>query len=316
MPLTGAKPPKSGSPDDLPRACQIFLARLGVEQGASANTLAAYGRDLRQLQAYLETKNLSLDTPKDITKHHLRGFVADLHRQGTAKSSVARKLSSVRKFFSHLRKAGVVNANPAEGLKNPKQDKRQPKALNVDSALALMAAKVDPDPEGLRDLALAELLYGSGLRISEALGLDLMHVDLAQAVVRVMGKGSKERLAPLSQPCVDRLRAYLDQRTAFAHEPSEQAVFLGLKGKRLSRRQAGRILDKLAALAGLPQHVHPHLLRHSFATHLLEGGADLRSVQELLGHARLSTTQRYTHLDMAGLTRIYDKAHPRAKKKG
>ena len=307
-------PSTQAEKSEQPRAVQIFLARQAVERGLSEHTVAAYGRDLAQLQAYLVQHGHGLDAPEQVTKTHLRGFVAELHRSGTAKSSVARKLSAVRAFFNHLRKTGVVDANPAEGLKNPKQDKRQPKTLNVDSALALMAAGVDPDPEGLRDLALAELLYGSGLRVSEALGLNLADMDLTQGLVRVMGKGGKERLAPLTGPSADRLRAWLDQRQAFNPKPSQQAVFVGARGGRLNRRQAGRIVDKLATLAGLPQHVHPHLLRHSFATHLLQDGADLRSVQELLGHARLSTTQRYTHLALSALTKVYDQAHPRAKK--
>lgn len=176
----------------------------------------------------------------------------------------------------------------------------------------MMEVAVTPDPEGLRDIALAELLYGSGLRISEAIGLDLN--DLDSDVIRVVGKGSKERMVPLSGAAIKRIRRYIEQRHAFLKDDySEQALFLSVRaGKRLDRRQANRVIAKLAKLAGLPKDVHPHMLRHSFATHMLEAGADLRSVQELLGHENLTTTQRYTHLDMQHIMQVYDQAHPRS----
>ncbi len=201
------------------------------------------------------------------------------------------------------------------GLRNPKQDKRHPKALNVDQALALLEAKLSPDPEGLRDLALAEMLYGAGLRVSEAFSLDIDDFDPASGFVRVMGKGGKERLAPLGRTALSRLARYVGQRGALLGDAKERALFLGLRGGRLDRRQAARIVQNLAGLAGLPQRISPHTLRHSFATHMLEAGADLRSVQELLGHERLSTTQRYTHLNLQHLMQTYDKAHPKARDK-
>ncbi|WP_126381249.1 tyrosine recombinase XerC [Desulfovibrio ferrophilus] len=285
---------------------------MDVEKGYSPATVAAYARDLEQFQGYLESRELTLDNPGAITRSHVRGFMADLHRQRTAKSSVARKLSSLRSLFKYLAKSGLVASNPVAGVKNPKQEQRHPKALNVDQALALMVAGVPDGPRGLRDLALAEVLYGSGLRVSEALGLDLDDVDLNSSVVRVMGKGSKERVSPLSDAGRERLRTYMAERGEFTASVTEKALFLGDKGARLQRRQANRILERLAKLAGLPEHVHPHMLRHSFATHLLESGADLRSVQELLGHERLTTTQRYTHLTLDKLMRVYDNAHPKS----
>ncbi|MDD4953169.1 MAG: tyrosine-type recombinase/integrase, partial [Desulfovibrionaceae bacterium] len=215
----------------------------------------------------------------------------------------------------YLQTHQAAASNPAAAVRSPKQDKRHPRALNVDQALGVMQAHVAPGPEGLRDLALAELLYGSGLRISEAVGLDIYDLDLESGLVRVLGKGAKERVVPLSDASKRRLSAYLDQRRAFSSPPDEAALFLGLRGRRLNRRQANRIVRGLAAAAGLPVNVHPHMLRHSFATHLLEGGADLRDVQELLGHKRISTTQRYTHLNLGHIMRIYDKAHPRAANK-
>jgi len=198
------------------------------------------------------------------------------------------------------------------GIRNPKQEKRHPQVLNVDQAISVMEVALEPDPEGLRDIALAEVLYGSGLRISEAIGLDLN--DLDSDVIRVLGKGSKERIVPLSEAAMVRIRRYLEQRHAFIKDDySEQALFLSVRaGKRLDRRQANRIIAKLGRLAGLPKDLHPHMLRHSFATHMLEAGADLRSVQELLGHENLTTTQRYTHLDMQHVMQVYDQAHPRA----
>lgn len=206
----------------------------------------------------------------------------------------------------------IIVKDPTAGIRNPKQEKRHPQLLNVDQAVSMMEVAVTPDPEGLRDIALAELLYGSGLRISEAIGLDLN--DLDSDVIRVVGKGSKERMVPLSGAAIKRIRRYIEQRHAFLKDDySEQALFLSVRaGKRLDRRQANRVIAKLAKLAGLPKDVHPHMLRHSFATHMLEAGADLRSVQELLGHENLTTTQRYTHLDMQHIMQVYDQAHPRS----
>lgn len=300
----------------VPDTALAFLAHLDVEKGYSQATVAAYGRDLEQFEAWLGTRGLSLAAPDAVTRNHVRGFMAELHRLRTAKSSVSRKLSALRSLFRYLAKSGLVAANPVAGVKNPKQDSRHPKALNVDQALALMEAGAGDDARAQRDMALAEVLYGSGLRVSEALGLDLDDVDLSSSVVRVMGKGSKERVSPLSDAGRERLKRYLAVRGEFNAGCTELALFLGDRGARLQRRQANRILERLAKLAGLPEHVHPHMLRHSFATHLLESGADLRSVQELLGHARLTTTQRYTHLNLDKIMRTYDKAHPKAGGKG
>jgi len=304
--------------ENEPRGARLlarYLDHLAVEKGYSGATCRAYGKDVEQFAEHLERLGIDLDAPKSVGKDHVRGFLAGLHRAGVKKSSVARKLSSLRGFFDFLVRQDVLAASPMAGLHNPKQDKRYPKALNVDQALALLEAKLSPDPEGLRDLALAELLYGAGLRVSEALSLDIDDFDPASGFVRVMGKGGKERLAPLGRTALARLARYVGQRGALLGDAKERALFLGLRGGRLDRRQAARIVQNLAGLAGLPQRISPHTLRHSFATHMLEAGADLRSVQELLGHERLSTTQRYTHLNLQHLMQTYDQAHPKARDK-
>lgn len=300
----------------LAELCRGFLAHLAAEKGFSGATLAAYENDLRLFAEHLSGRGVSLEDPGAVTRDHVRGFLAELHRRGLKKSSMARKLSALRSFFRFLLRQRLVTANPVQGLSNPRQEKRHPRALNVDQAIGLMEAKLPPDPEGLRDLALAELLYGSGLRVSEAVGLNVHDLDTSSGVVRVTGKGSKQRLAPLSDAARARLDRYLGQRHAFVDDPLEKALFLGSRGGRLNRRQAARIVESLAKLAGLPQHVHPHMLRHSFATHMLEAGADLRDIQELLGHERISTTQRYTHLNLQQIMKVYDAAHPRASKDG
>lgn len=291
---------------------RMFMAHLDVEKGYARATVDAYGLDLLQFERHLQDKGISPEDPPSISRENVRSYLAELHRRGVKRSSVARKLAGLRSYFRFLIRQDILSSSPAASIANPRQDTRHPTTLNVDQALQLMEASREPDPRSLRDMALVELLYGSGLRISEALGVDMFDVDLKQGLVRVTGKGNKERLAPMTEAAVQRMRAYLEHRGAFGPRADERAVFLGLRGKRLHRREAGRILDKVVELAGLSQHISPHVLRHSFATHLLESGADLRSVQELLGHARLSTTQRYTHLDLARIVQVYDQAHPLA----
>ena len=300
-----------------PESVAGFLAYLSAQKGYSQVTLDGYAADLDQFERWLAGRNLTLAAPQDLGRDHVRGFLAELHRRRIAKSSMGRKLSTLRGFFKYQLQKKRLIADPMAGVKNPKAERRGPRALNADEAVALVSpaagqAAADGSVAACRDLALAELLYGSGLRVSEALGLDLDDVDLAQGIVRVLGKGGKERLSPLSDASRERLGQYQRRRGELAPELTEKALFLGARGGRLNRRQAARIIDTLAKEAGLARHAHPHMLRHSFATHMLESGADLRSVQELLGHAHLTTTTRYTHLDLARIMRIYDKAHPRS----
>ncbi|MDR3074195.1 MAG: tyrosine recombinase XerC [Deltaproteobacteria bacterium] len=313
-------PAHDASPQDA-ETIAMFLAHLEMEKGYAAATVAAYGEDLRQFAAFAAASGVSLEAPSAVTARHVRAFMADMHRRSLSKTSMGRKLSSLRAFFRFCARLGLVAVLPTDGVHNPKQEKRHPAVLNVDQAFALLDGPAEATPQtgeqavlSLRDLALAELLYGSGLRISEALSLDLGQVMLTggeNAFVRVLGKGGKERVVPLSDASLPALDAWLAQRASLA-KAGEKALFVGKQGERMSRRVAARAIAALCKKAGLPEAVSPHALRHSFATHLLEGGADLRSVQELLGHARLATTQRYTHLNLAHLTRVYDAAHPKS----
>lgn len=318
MSSTGA-PSSSGRPEPgaaLPEVCRGFLAFLEVEKGYSPATVRAYAADLDQFEAFLLRRGKGLAAFETIAREDATGFLAELHRQRQKKSSMARKLSTLRSFFRYLLRHRMLAQSPLSGLRNPKQETRQPRALNVDQAGSLMDAPARPGPDGLRDLALAELLYGSGLRISEALSLTVDDVRADRGFVRVRGKGNKDRLAPLSEAARQRMTEYLAERAGLAAPDSGEALFLGLRGGPLSRREAQRIIARLAAEAGVGQSVHPHTLRHSFASHLLQAGADLRSVQELLGHSRLSTTERYTHLDLRRIMEVYDQAHPHSDKAG
>jgi len=302
----------SWSAENVPENVQVFLGYLDIERGYSQATVAAYGADLLQFENFLQTRKKSCDHPRDIVRAEIHSFLVELHKLGLNKSSMSRKLSSLRSFFRFLLRNKAIRGNPCHGVRNPKQDRPQPDFLNVDQALSLMDISLEPSPKVLRDMALVELLYGSGLRVSEALQLNLDDVDQGQMMVRVTGKGRKERVVPLTRPGCERIRRYISQRHAFEPDPREGALFLGVRGKRLNRREAARIIDRLVKFTTLPESISPHSLRHSFATHLLQSGADMRSVQELLGHSRISTTQRYTHLNLDEVTRIYDKAHPKA----
>ena len=316
------------APDRAKLFVDAFLVWMEVQKGASPATLKAYGSDLAQLAEFLRGQDADLGRPETVTKRHIQAYLAWLFRLGDAKSSMARKLAAARSYFRFQQRSKAVTENVAVQVRNPRQEKRHPRALNVDETFALLDTAQKPgqtqgqpaadsaEAERMlcRDLALAELLYGSGLRISEALGLDIDDVQLSSRVLRVMGKGSRERIAPLSDTSCDSLKSWLDERPLMA-QPDEPALFVGSRGSRLNRREAARIVERLCRRAGLDFTVSPHSLRHSFATHLLTAGADLRSVQELLGHSRLTTTQRYTQVSLEHLMEAYDKAHPKASKK-
>jgi integrase/recombinase XerD len=297
-----------------------FLDYLAVERGLSRHTVDAYRRDLRRYQIYLGDRGV--DDPTRAIEEDIAGFVADLSASeyGDGRryrpSSVARALAAVRSFHRFLVLEGETKTDPAEGVARPKVPRSLPKPLTVDEVAALVAAPGEDGPLALRDRALLETLYGAGLRISELVALDVDDVDLDEGSVRALGKGSKERIVPLGRYAVRALEAYLRRaRPDLAGPRSRGALFLNRRGGRLTRQGCTNIIKAMARRAGIRKRVTPHMLRHSFATHLLEGGADVRVVQELLGHASLATTQIYTLITRDRLRDVYYSSHPRARRK-
>ena len=294
-----------------------FLEFLASERRASRHTVDAYRRDLRQLETFLIEKRGSGVPVRRIDVYLLRQWLGALARVVGA-ASVARKISAVKAFFRYLHKRRFVETNPTSELGSPKVRKPLPTFLGVDAAREVMEAPSGDEPAGLRDRAVLELLYGSGLRVSELAGLDLGDVDLASATVRVRGKGNKQRIAPLGRAAIESLEAYLRERSSVARRPSAlhpTALFLSRRGARLGVRQVQLLVHRYGALGAGRSDLHPHALRHTCATHMLEGGADLRAIQEMLGHASLATTQRYTHVSLDHLMKVYDGAHPLAKRR-
>ena len=287
--------------DDITR----FLAAIGQR---SPHTVSAYRRDLLALASH--AAEAGLRDWAEIDAGHLSGFIATCHRRGLGGRSLQRRLSAIRAFYRHLERAGRVSRNPAQGLRAPKAQKRLPEVLDVDQSARLMAIP-GTDPLAIRDRALLELIYSSGLRVSEAVGLDLADLDLVEREVRVTGKGNKRRIVPVGRYAIETMQSWLPVR-AECTRPEERAVFVGRRGERLSVRAVQKRMYEWGIRQGLDQRVHPHMLRHSFASHLLESSGDLRAVQELLGHADIATTQVYTHLDFQHLAKVYDATHPRA----
>ncbi len=282
-----------------------YLERLRDARRLSVHTLDATRRDLLAFAEWLGER------PLDV--HAVRGFLADQNRRGKSPASLHRYLSTLRGFLRHEVRAGHLEGNPADGVRAPKRDRPLPKTLSVDQVDSLMHAQ-GGDPLAVRDLAMLELLYSSGLRLSELVGLDLHSFDSGFTQVRVLGKGRKERVVPVGTPARQALTHWLRERAAIA-APDEQAVFVGVRGRRLTQRTIQARLARWAERAGLDVRLHPHRLRHSFASHLLQSSGDLRAVQELLGHANIATTQIYTHLDFSFLSGVYDAAHPRARRR-
>ena len=291
----------------LPR----FIAHLGTERRLSAHTGANYRRDLDRFVAYCRSNDIAQWTRID--SQHVRMFAAAEFRRGASPRTVQRRLSALRTFFGFLMRERVLSSNPAVGVQAPKAKKRLPQTIDVDQVSRLLSFRTD-DELGLRDKAIMELFYSSGLRLSELVGLDLTDLDLTDRTVRVLGKGRKTRIVPVGRYAVEALGRWLRERAGIA-SASERALFVSQRGERLRPRSVQKRIEQWAKRQGLGVHVHPHMFRHSFATHLLESSQDLRGVQELLGHASISTTQVYTHLDFQHLARIYDAAHPRARRK-
>jgi integrase/recombinase XerC len=290
-------------------AVTAFLRHLERERNASPHTIRAYGEDLAQFEAYLQRELGRVPRPGDVDHLLVRGFLAELHQRGLRKSSSARKLAGLRSFFRYLCREGRLQANPARALQTPRQDKRIPSVLDE----AQVAALIDVPGQGTaaaRGRAILELLYGTGIRCAEAVALDVHEVDLDARMVRVLGKGRKERVVLFGRRAQQALSAWLLERARLS--PRSDALFLNARGGRLSGRSVRTLVATRVKQVALARRCSPHTLRHSFATHLLMRGADLRAIQELLGHSSLSTTQRYTHVDTRHLIEVYKKSHPRA----
>jgi site-specific recombinase XerD len=302
-------------PADLPAAwaaaLDAFARSLRDERGLARHTVDAYQRDARQFAGFCA--GFGIDDPREVEPLVLRRFLARLVEERYARASLARKAAAMRSLFAVLARRGLVDADPAAALATPKGHRRLPRVLRQEQVMALLAAPDPQTPKGLRDRALLELLYASGARVAEAVGLDLDALDLVRGAVRLHGKGDKQRIVPLGEPACDALEHWLGRGrpTVVTDGSPTPAVFLGARGRRLSERGAREAVAQAGRTARLGP-VSPHMLRHSYATHLLEGGADLRSVQDLLGHVALSTTQTYTHVSGDHLRSSYEQAHPRA----
>jgi integrase/recombinase XerC len=296
-----------------------FLLHLGGERRASPRTVSEYGRDIAGLAAFArDRQEPAADDVRAIDVYLLRAWLARL-AQRHAPSSIARKIAAVRTWMRWMRRRRDITTCPADNLATPKVRRGLPTLLSVDSAREVVEAPSGDGPVGLRDRAILEMLYGSGLRVSELCALDLDAVDLPGAAARVLGKGRKERVVPLGRRCVEAITGWLEARPGMVHPKSgaqdPRALFLTIRGARVYPRSMQKLVRAYGALGAGRPDLHPHALRHTCATHMLDGGADLRAIQELLGHASLSTTQRYTHVSMEHLMRVYDAAHPLAQNK-
>jgi integrase/recombinase XerC len=296
--------PSGGEPGGP--AVAAFLRYLAAERAASEHTMRSYRADLVDCATFLQRRGLG--ALPDADARVVRGYLADLHDRGLARTSIARRLATLRSFFRFLVRRKLARTNPAREVRTPSLPGRLPAHLPIDQSDALFRQRFGDDEASRRDRAILEVLYASGVRVAELSGLDLEDVDLREGGVRVLGKGRKERIVPLGAKAIEALRNYLGAR-----ESGQGPLFRNARGGRLTVRSLHRIVRARARTAGLAGRVTPHTLRHTFATHLLDAGADLRLIQELLGHARLTTTQRYTHVSADRLAKVYDAAHPRAR---
>jgi len=292
-----------------------YINYLEAERNMSAYTVRNYTADLLDFFSFLRANGIS--SLKDVDRLTLRDYLSHLMKQGFVKASIARKLSAIRSFYRYLLQVGLVSTSPVATTSSPKLDKRLPSFLTQEEVGRLLEAPDVSTPQGQRDRALLELLYASGLRVSELVRLDLEQINLDTREIRVWGKGAKERAVLMGKPAAEALTTYISggRPKLLGEKRSSTALFVNRYGGRLPERRVQRILEKYARLAGMDKRVHPHMLRHTFATHLLDGGADLRVVQELLGHAALSSTQIYTHVTKSQAKKVYLSAHPMARKK-
>ncbi len=292
------------------KECDQFLEHLRHIRHASPHTISSYRIDLEQLAAYLEARKIGL---RQADSAVLRGFLHELAATRHVKSSVARKLAAVRSFFHYCQSQGWLDDNPAKVVTSPKLDRPVPEFLSEDEMVEFLAPPEENDVLSLRDRAVLELFYGAGIRLSELVGIDLGDMSLEDRMLRVRGKGKKERLVPFGRKAVESLETYLRARPQLLQGRfGEEAVFLNYRGERITPRSVQRIVDRALRRTAIRRHISPHALRHSFASHLLGRGADLRVIQELLGHESLATTQKYTHLNVRQLLEVYKKSHPRA----
>ena len=304
---------------------ESFLDQLRLNRNASRHTIAAYRSDLSQFLSFLEDfAGRRRVTPADLDHRGVRAFLGQLYRRGTAGASSARKLAAIRSFTRYLRREGQLERDPGALIATPRIQRKMPPHLDIDEVRELLAAPDCATPLGRRDSAILELFYASGLRLSELVGLDLEDINLSSRFLRVKGKGGKERMVPCNRTAAAAIRTYLKDRQILVRAASKtmrrtatdprlpEPIFVNYRGGRLSTRSVDRLVRRYVARSSAKRGISPHALRHSFATHLLERGADLRAIQELLGHSRVSTTQRYTHVNAAQLTQIYRKTHPRA----
>ncbi|MGI8982160.1 MAG: tyrosine recombinase XerC [Pirellulaceae bacterium] len=293
-----------------------FLRFLSVERNAAPLTIKSYREDLAALVDYLQQAYGRLPAPGEITPLDLRGYVSAMHEAGYAKTSVSRRLASLRTFYKFAQREGMADSNPAKPLRNPRKDHKLPHFLSTDEIGLLLSAPPATSGQGMRDRAILETMYSAGLRVSEVVGMNDGDLDLDEGVIRIRGKGRRERLSPIGSFARKAITRWLAKRELSPKEPTNELapIFTNRFGRRLTTRSVARMLEKYLKTSGLDLRTTPHTLRHSFATHLLDRGADIRSVQELLGHKSLVTTQIYTHVSTAGLRAVYERAHPRAKR--
>lgn len=301
---------------NLDSAVSEFINFVKIERDYSHHSITAYAKDLSELLIYADTEKYP-DDIKSIDFFALRGFVASLYDRSLSKASIERKISSIKSFFKFLYRKGILEENPARMLKFPKKEKKLPTVFNIDDIFKLLDTADTSTPMGLRDGLILEMLYGTGARVSEIAGLNVTDVDIKGERILIRGKGKKERIVPISSQVAAMIKKYYEGIPAIlatGRQVADDAFIINRLGGRMTDRTIRRIVEEYLIKAGLPLDYSPHSFRHTFATHLLEGGADLRSIQELLGHESLSTTQKYTNMDLASLLKVYDESHPKAKK--
>lgn len=294
---------------DLETRIDTFIRHLEKERRLSPHTVSAYRRDLNALIDFCKKQSVSIES---VDSYFIRRFASESHRKGASPRSVARRLSAIRGFFGYLMRTGVVSVNPAINIQAPKPSRRLPATLDADEVASLLTLSTE-DALSMRDRAILELFYSSGLRLAELVSSNLADLDFQDGTIRVIGKGNKTRVVPVGRHALEALKAWMLIRASMAKK-EEEAIFVTQRGTRIACRTVQARLKRWGMQQGASTSIHPHMLRHSFATHMLESSSDLRAVQELLGHASISTTQVYTHLDFQHLAQIYDKAHPRARR--